>query len=304
VERPTYYALNDKCSQDGLKEITPGDAHVWNERGHGIFMAVNTFKGPRRNENCLRVDRWMVDLDNGSKADMWRSIDPRRNGHLYPSLVVETRKGFQVYFNAIDGRPENYRSIVKDRMLYYFNADPRAALITQLGRVPGFYHHKEEPYMVRTVFRDERIAYSEASMLKYFPLPAHLKGAQEKTQEAKKVFRKLHQSGDSLWDKLDSIGARASLERLSGSSWVNGEEFSFRPNANGNYNIWVNGKSTSCWIDKQDQIGSLNGGGPSIFQWLLYYGHSKTHAFAIIEQAFPEFFTETTNDITEHSQVS
>jgi len=68
---------------------------------------------------------------------------------------------------------------------------------------------------------------------------------------------------------------------LSGTPELQGERFEVRPNYDGTYQILVNKKNTGNWIDKNGFIGSYSGGGPTIIQWIKWYGYSYKEALKI-----------------------
>ena len=93
---------------------------------------------------------------------------------------------------------------------------------------------------------------------------------------------------DDFWERVYRLDCADGLLRLSGHEAVNGEVYSFKPVAKGNLNILVNGKGTSCWIDRTGKIGSLSGGGPTLAQWLRWLGLSYGAAAKVIKSLFPE----------------
>ena len=95
--------------------------------------------------------------------------------------------------------------------------------------------------------------------------------------------------GDLDINGLHSIDQQSVLERMSGHPLVNGEVYGFRYNGNGNRNIIVNGKPTSCFVDQRGRIGSAAHGGPGIFQWLAWFGHSHRDVMVALKAVFPEF---------------
>lgn len=103
--------------------------------------------------------------------------------------------------------------------------------------------------------------------------PVKLERLQRKRN--KKVYRPIRENTE-----LDNMGL---LEKLSGTSYVNGEVYDFRKNGNGTQQIIVDGKPTSCWIDSENKIGSYSGGGPSVIQWLGWFNHSPRQAYEIVK---------------------
>jgi hypothetical protein len=68
---------------------------------------------------------------------------------------------------------------------------------------------------------------------------------------------------------------------------VNGERFTFKRCARGTHNILVDGKGTSCWVDDSGRIGSNKGGGPTLYQWLRFYGNSPKECTRVLKETFP-----------------
>lgn len=273
-------------------EVSREDARQWNNLGSAILWPVNEFKGPRRKENLSRVLSWAIDIDTQDKALAWNKIDPNKLGRMVPSLVVETANGFHVYFDAEDGDRESYSAIVGDRLQYYFDADANALDLSRLLRVPGYMHQKDKskPFLVRELYRCN-VRYTREQMLSQFPLPPHLKNAEKARQEVREVIQNVtgsHSVGVDITQSIDSIPTAEALVRLSGTQYVNYETFELKRVANGNLNIWVNGKSTANFIDKFNRIGSMKGGGPTIWQWLNFYHRDHKTVFQILTELFPE----------------
>jgi hypothetical protein len=105
----------------------------------------------------------------------------------------------------------------------------------------------------------------------------------EEHKQAKKEHR--FDGSDDFWDRVYHLDCEYGLERLSG---IVGESYAFRGNRNGNKNIYVDGKGTSCWIDKHGRIGSHSNGGPTLFQWLTWLRFSKRDAIDLLKRTFPE----------------
>ena len=80
-------------------------------------------------------------------------------------------------------------------------------------------------------------------------------------------------AGLSFFELLGRLDNRMMLTKLSGSSLVGGEIFSFRRRPTGGEYIDVNGKPADCWLDPAGYIGSGKKAGPTWIQWLgKYYG--------------------------------
>lgn len=111
---------------------------TFNDMGYNIFFTVNLTDGQgRRAENITKVRSVFADFDKGLPRDFI----------LKPSLVVQSSPGkYQAYW-SIDGWSTDFarwgrieRSLVKK-----LGADPNAADIARILRVPGMLNHKYAP---------------------------------------------------------------------------------------------------------------------------------------------------------------
>lgn len=256
------------------------EACEWNEKKWGIFWTVNEFEGSRKKENLKKILSWAVDIDTGTK-EAQRSII---NKYLTPSQVIETPRGYHVYYDSIDGTAEGWDDIVAKRLIYCLGGDPRAKDISRVLRVPATLHWKdpENPFGIKLVAHSNA-AYTEEEMRRVFKKePTE---AQQKSTLKKEL--KFQKDGQ-LFERIYSMDCEDALKRLSGSPAVSMESYSFKDNHSGTKNIIVNGKSSSCWIDLNKKIGSLDGGGPTVWQWInwLHRNHKKT--FRYFSDSFPE----------------
>jgi hypothetical protein len=247
--------------------ISPSQATNLNNKGFAIFRTVNSFKGQvRRIETLEKLLGWHCDCDIGTKEEQLERI---KKFPVVPSLLVESKRGFQCYWigkdmtqNVDENSP--YRLIQKsitDNLL----ADQNAKDPTRYLRAVGYYHLKDpkDPFLVKEFFRSNNI-YSESWMLN-----ALVKKVTPKPFKRIKIY-------------ADNI--KSGLIKLSGSSAVNSEVFTFKKNGNGTEQIWVNGKSTACWLDKDGMIGSHAKAGPTLLCWLKYYGHDWRRALDILKK--------------------
>ena len=289
--RTLYRMLDDRSGptpaipiDEGTTAATWRKAMQWNKEKYGIFWTVNEFNGPdRKKENLYCIKSWTADIDTGSKQEQMELIKK----YARPSMVVETKRGFQVYYNAIDARPENYEMIQTKFVVPSLNADPKARDLSRILRVPHFTHWKDpsDPFFVKLVHYEENVCYTESDMMNLF---SNFTDERKELARTKSVMKKEFKHDSDLFEKIWNLDCEAALERLSGTSEVNGETYSFRQNSNGNKNIYVNGKGSSCFIDGNGRIGSLDGGGPTIFQWLKWYGLTGTQAISVIKKHFSE----------------
>jgi hypothetical protein len=129
--------------------------------GAGVYISGNLTDGfGRRTHNITRIAAVVGDMDNGLPSTF----------PLAPTIVVETSPGkFQSWW-AIDTGTltvAEHRD-VHARLVHSYGADPRATGIARVYRVPGFWHLKGEPFLVRVVGGAMRPV-DKAALLAAFP---------------------------------------------------------------------------------------------------------------------------------------
>jgi len=273
------YALHDlKEKRRGMIPIPLADAEDWNKKGYGIFATVNSFHTNRREENNIqKLVSWFVDLDGGNKSIQAQKI---LNFALVPSLVVETKNGHHVYWDMADQQTvEDYKATLA-KLIKQFDSDAAAKDAARVLRVAGFYHMKEpnNPFMVRVIYKSS-FKYNAIEMNKHLPAIEYPK---EKSLSQIKAIS----GGDSFWDAVSGLDCLTALQALSGAQEMNGEHFGFESRSKGGHHITINGERRNCFIDEHGKIGPI--AGPTIGQWIEYYGHSKAEAAEILKKYFPE----------------
>lgn len=297
-----WYRMSDRTDANKAAiVVTQAEAARWNtpELGYGIFATVNSFNGPRRKENLTSINAWAVDMDEGTKQQMH---DKLQRSPLVPTFIVETKRGYQAYWAAQDGKADHWNAIVLERLVPFFGSDANARDLCRILRVPGFLHLKDpsDPFKVRCVWKHP-VRYSERQVADAFPWVAnksehqrHLTEAQRSAErEAKDAARKAALAAgqiptESLWDAIWNLDCEEGLLRLSGHWAVSGEQYTFRRTSRGNLNLFVNGESSSCFVDANKRIGSLDGGGPTLVQWLRWFKHDWKTVIAVLKEVFPQ----------------
>jgi hypothetical protein len=258
----------------------------------GVFRTVNDFgDAPRRKEHLRSIRSWAIDIDDGSKAEMHAKLT---RSPLVPSEIVETKRGYQAYWHAREAKAEHWNAIVLERLVPHFGADKNARDLCRILRAPGFLHLKDpaDPFPVRTVW-EHAVSYTERQIGEAFRwVPSKTEHAAQRA-EANADLARSAPAGSTpgiegeFWDAVWNLDGRAALERLSGSGYVNGETFTFRPTSRGGWNIFSDGKGTPCWVDANGKIGSPSGGGPTVAQWLKWYGHPWRYVVEALKTTFP-----------------
>lgn len=264
LKNSLIFAMKETGVDRDMKQIFNHEtATLYNQRKYGIFFSVNGFKDRRIKENLLNINAWAVDIDILSKEKQRELI---QRSPLPPSLVIESKNGYHLYWLAQNATENKYDEI-ENRLIAFFSADIKAKDLCRILRHPKFYHWKDEndPFMVNIVWNKPNLTYRQEKMLAIFKPPP----------KPKKTFPRVYTKND-----IDNMKA---LEILSGKAEVNGEVFTFKRNSSG-YQIIVNGKPTSSWIDKEGLIGSYERGGCSWVNWICWYNYTKEQALKIGEK--------------------
>jgi len=279
IDRVIYFALDDTGQKPGVMNINLSQAEGWNKLFYGIFWIFNEFKdNQRKKENLIKINTWVLDIDAGHKEQQLKRIE---NSPLNPSMIIETKKGHHLYWFAKDATLENYSAVVESRLVPFFGADIRAKDVCRILRVPGFYHCKDpnDKFMVKTI-RLENTSFSEDEMLTFFKPKIEIR--KKATPEMRMV------NGNGFWEKVASLPLDYALNKLSGHESVNYERFELKPNRNGTFQIYVNGKSSSSWVDRDGLIGSYDRGGVTISQWLNWYLRDYGRTVEVLKEIFKE----------------
>lgn len=275
------FAMDDKVPGSMIQfpsPVPPERVKQVNDKGCGIFHVVNDYEGRRVIENLKRINYWFADLDTGTKVEQLARIAT----HLKPTRVVETRKGFHVYWKAIDATLGNWNRIVRWAVVPALCADPRASDPLRLLRVPGYYHHKGEPFLVRTIAEAD-VAYRESQMLEAFP---------DRRVEVKVADVQRELGPVSFWTKVAQLPAREVIKRLSGQELCNGEELRLVETGGGKANIQVrkpggSWRGTPCWVTAENTLAGVEGGSSGA-AWLKWYGHEWGVIAEGLKRLFPE----------------
>lgn len=256
------------------------------EAQFGLFQSVNVFRnGQRREEDLIKIAAWAADMDRGTKLLMRRNIDMLP---VPPSMIVETARGFQPWWFALNGTSENWDAIVSRRIVPFLAADRNARDKCRILRMPGSLHLKDPaaPFYCRTIMFNGRL-HTEERMLNSFP-----EYSEEKVERIVETGRgaglPVFRAESPFWPTVRNLNCEEVLRRLSGTPYVNGETYSFLVKPNGNKNIIVNGESSSCWIDKAGRIGSRDKGGPTVVEWLKWFGRTPREIADIMKTIYPE----------------
>lgn len=253
------------------------DAQNFNEHGCGIFWTVNGFNPDsihesgrgRSIENVTSIFSWAMECDKDDLVTQQRKI---KTLGIKPSLIIRSKRSYQVYWNAKNGTKENYKTI-SSMLCELLNGDKAVTHPAVVLRAPWYSHMKDptKPFTCKIIFEDN-CTWDEEQIIKL--LKAKLREAGVRTKREKEIN--------------DYVGSNHNqkeiLEKLSGAVELNGDVIKFKRSTNGKTNIIINDASCEAWLDDKGMIGSRNGGGPTALQWIMYYGYSRSEALEILRR--------------------
>ena len=240
-----------------------------------IFFSVNPMESWKRNRESIKaIQTWICDIDTGTKEEQLELIN---KAPIKPSLVVESNHWFHLYYLADKDLTEEEFEKWNLGLREYYNGDIKVCKdIARVLRIPWYYHMKGDKYMVN--YRQDlssKEKYSVEQITKAFPY-------EEPKKEVKSFIT--HYKANDIWEKIYNMDQMDLLKEFSWSSWVRWDTFDFKNNSNWEYQIWVNGKSSSCWIDLQHKIWSNDGWSPTIIQWIDRYYKGRVDKHELLEE--------------------
>jgi len=244
-----------------------------------VHFAINSITGSKRREsNVTWINTRVVEMDKMSKEHQMRLIEL---SPLTPSVVVESKNWYHIYFYAKDWTKEKRKDIMR-WLRNFFDWDHKIITYERVMRLPWLDHWKDEldPYEVQR-FAMWGKQYTEEVMLKAFPDTTN---RMEQKKKLQKQRRELEKSDDGFWKKASQINSQVMLELMSWTKWVSGETIAVENNQ-----IYVNGRSTSSWIDENGMIGSHDNWWPTWVQWITWYGRvDRKELYDWLISKFPE----------------
>lgn len=150
-----FRIINDKIKgEDGfnirgtLSEAS-GTLKEYNDKGYGIFIAVNAFEneGRRTLDNVKYIRAHVIDLDDVLTAQdgYTRAV----NSSMPPHIGVQTSPGkYHLYWLVEPYVGNDFYTVQQRKLFQLYGGDKNVVDATRVLRVPGFYHNKTEPVPV------------------------------------------------------------------------------------------------------------------------------------------------------------
>jgi len=133
-----------------------------NRSGAGVFITVNQtdLKG-RKADNVERVRAVFADTDGADLA-------PILNAKPEASFIVESSPGNAHPYWLTDGLPLAQFEGVQRQIADTYGTDSSVTDLPRVLRLPGFYHRKGEPFMVRMMQENGGLPYTADKILEAF----------------------------------------------------------------------------------------------------------------------------------------
>ncbi|MBD2359250.1 hypothetical protein H6G41_32485 [Tolypothrix sp. FACHB-123] len=130
-----------------------------NDKGYGVFMNVQeTFSKKRKTEDIGKTRSLFIDLDVPGEQPEY---------HLDPSFVVSTSPGKYHSYWLLE-EPEKYSKEefngYLDKLIGHYKSDKHCKDLVRVMRLPGFYHHKDKPFLV-TIVKNTGKKYTKEEVL-------------------------------------------------------------------------------------------------------------------------------------------
>ena len=133
----------------GLDEANLRKCGALNKKGAGVFFMVNRGDGlGREAKNVVQVRAVFLDLDS-DKIDTESVLSKVASSNLTPHFVINSSpNNYHLYFKVKPSFPLSEFSKIQESLAKEFNTD-KVSDLPRVMRIPGFYHQKREPFLVR-----------------------------------------------------------------------------------------------------------------------------------------------------------
>ncbi len=156
---------NSERDDDRLRQVLHGGLerrldeliHL-NTRGAGIFVTINRATPNRRRrlaEDITKVRAVFLDLDGAP-------LQPVLDHPFTPHIVNLTSPGKYHAYWLVDDVPLDQFAGIQEALAERFNGDPVVCDLPRVMRLPGFYHRKRDPFLVKIVSMAETPRYPGA----------------------------------------------------------------------------------------------------------------------------------------------
>ncbi|NGX40378.1 MAG: hypothetical protein KR126chlam4_00197 [Candidatus Anoxychlamydiales bacterium] len=116
-----------------------------NKQEAGIFVTVNKTDGKgRKKDNIIEGRTFFIDLDGAS-------LEPVLEAPISPHLIVESSPGRYHAYWIVENIKLEYFSDIQKQLSSRFGSDPQVNDLGRVMRLPGFFHHKKDPFFTKII---------------------------------------------------------------------------------------------------------------------------------------------------------
>lgn len=151
--------------------IQEAEALPYNKEKWDIFRTVNSFHGNSKASAELKeLLYWFVDIDSDEalnipeqKAEMRQRL---RKVPVFPTMVVESYRGYHLYWKASGATKENYRNI-EEALIKLLDGDKKVKDWSRILRLPNTTQYKHKVAHFMKVCYHNSTPYTEEAMMMF-----------------------------------------------------------------------------------------------------------------------------------------
>lgn len=183
-----FVLVHDKGLIKGALTYSNKDDKAFKQKnleGWGVYFAVNQFKQDRKEEHLIALRYAYADFDIAKRGDGQSREEKELKksklmsallDHCPPTMIIDTSNGIQPLWelkdkNVSDENKKRYKNILKGIVEWsklFGSAGDNVYDVSRILRLPDYYHQKEEPYLCKTINKND-IKYSYEELEAKFP---------------------------------------------------------------------------------------------------------------------------------------
>jgi P4 family phage/plasmid primase-like protien len=173
-----------------------------NRDGAGVFVAINETNGNgRKASDIVRVRAHFIDSDYEPIEEVCKRFP------LPPHMIVETSEGKGHAYYIVSDTPLAEFKAIQDRLIKALGTDPAVKDLPRVMRLPGFYHMKGDPRLVKLIHVEEGLRpYSKEQLLSALPVMTDkITNHGERPTQPRKADPAMPQSDGTRTETLTSL---------------------------------------------------------------------------------------------------
>ena len=286
-----FKPMDEIDKYESYEKIFEDKCYKQNKSGSGVHFTPNGVI--KVEEIDIELTKWVIDKADEEKREKRKSeiLGAFFMLDKYPSMLNETRNGFQALWFATSGSVENFDKIQKGLSREFtrwgVECDESSMNLWSMLRVPGFYYHKNnETGLVRPIqqFSTYQL-YSEQEMVDWLkPSFVETKSLTDMLKSVPVTFNRwVNTQRVSDVETILKYPIKRLIELISGTDMVNGDIIELK-GVEPKYNLLVNGKGSPNWIDTEKNMLFSNNvkGMANIIHYVSYYGRTKSDSINML----------------------